>query len=286
VVALAALADHPIGGTALARLGQRVENDIVGVRSGIMDQLAIALGVAGHGLLIDCRTLRTEPVPIPPEIRILVLDSAVPRALAGSAYNQRRSECEAALGTLQTVDPNLHALRDVTADLLHTEGWRLTDVQRRRARHVVTANQRVLDFAAALRRGDTHRCGQLLTESHHSLRADYQVSGPELDTLVDIATHTPGVLGSPGSPAQASADAPSPSPSQNTPNTRPSPSPNATDKPPDAPEPASPASPATEPTSAEPPQPQQHQPATPPLQHHPSLGISVACRDIRSLATC
>jgi galactokinase len=194
-VALSALTDHPIDGTALARLGQRVENDIVGVRSGIMDQLAIALGVAGHGLLIDCRTLQTEPVPIPPGVRILVLDSAVPRTLAGSAYNQRRNECEAALATLQTVGPNLRALRDVTVDLLDTEGWRLTDVQRRRARHVVTENQRVLDFAAALRRGDTHRCGQLLTQSHRSLRDDYQVSGPELDTLVDIAAHTPGVLG-------------------------------------------------------------------------------------------
>jgi galactokinase len=194
-VTFTALADHPIDGPGLARLGQRVENDIVGVRSGIMDQLAIALGVAGHALLIDCRTLQTEPVPIPPGVRILVLDSAVPRTLAGSAYNQRRGECEAALTMLQIVDPTLHALRDVTLDLLSKEGSRLTDTQLRRARHVVTENQRVLDAAAALRRGDADQCGQLLTQSHHSLRDDYQVSGPELDTLVDIATSTPGVLG-------------------------------------------------------------------------------------------
>jgi galactokinase len=194
-VAFATLADHPIDGATLARLGQRVENDIVGVRSGIMDQLAIALGVAGHALLIDCRSLQTEPVPIPPRVRILVLDSAVPRTLAGSAYNQRRSECEAALNTLQAVDPNLHALRDVTVDLLGKEGWRLTDIQLRRARHVVTENQRVLDAATALRDGDAHRFGQLLTQSHLSLRDDYQVSGRELDTLVDIAANTPGVLG-------------------------------------------------------------------------------------------
>jgi galactokinase len=194
-VALATLADYTIDGTALARLGQRVENEIVGVRSGIMDQLAIALGVAGHALLIDCRSLKTEPVPIPPGVRILVLDSAVPRTLAGSADNQRRSECESALSALQPVEPGLRALRDVTTDLLDREGWRLADPQLRRARHVVTENQRVLDGIAALRRGDVDRFGQLLSESHASLRDDYEVSSPELDTLVDIALKTPGVLG-------------------------------------------------------------------------------------------
>ena len=86
-VALMTLAGWPIEPTALARLGQRVENEIVGVQSGIMDQLAVACGVAGHALLIDCRTFATEPVPLPPEVRMLVLDSAVPRTLAGSAYN-------------------------------------------------------------------------------------------------------------------------------------------------------------------------------------------------------
>jgi galactokinase len=194
-VAFTTLGGLSVDGAALARLGQRVENEIVGLRSGIMDQLAIALGVAGHALLIDCRSLETDPVLIPPGLRILVLDSAVPRTLADSAYNQRRSECEAALNTLQAIDPNLHALRDVTADLLGKAGWRLTDIQLRRARHVVTENQRVLDAAAALRSGDAGQFGQLLTQSHLSLRDDYQVSGQELDTLVDIAANTAGVLG-------------------------------------------------------------------------------------------
>jgi galactokinase len=193
--ALAALAGYKVDDTALARLGQRVENEIVGVRSGIMDQLVIALGVAGHALQIDCRSLEAEPVPIPSGIRILVFDSAVPRTLAGSAYNQRRSECDAALKALQAVDPDLRALRDVTAGLLGTQGWRLTDVQLRRARHVVTENQRVLQAAVALRRGDVGQFGRLLTQSHLSLRDDYQVSGPELDALVDISANTPGVLG-------------------------------------------------------------------------------------------
>ena len=179
----------------LARLGQRVENEVVGVRSGIMDQLAVACGLAGHALLIDCRSLDTEAVAIPDDVRVLVVDSAVPRTLAGSAYNQRRAECESALRCLQAADPDLRALRDVTPELLSAEQHRLDGAQVRRARHVVTENQRVLDSAAALRRGDVADFGRLMLDSHASLRDDYEVSGPELDTLVAIAVQTPGVLG-------------------------------------------------------------------------------------------
>ncbi|HEX9371498.1 MAG TPA: galactokinase family protein, partial [Roseiflexaceae bacterium] len=100
-VALMTLAGCPIDRAALARLGQRVENEIVGVQSGIMDQLAVACGVAGHALLIDCRSFEIAPVPLPASVRVLVLDSAVPRTLAGSAYNQRRAECESALSKLR-----------------------------------------------------------------------------------------------------------------------------------------------------------------------------------------
>ena len=108
------LAGRRLDPVTLARLGHRVENEIVGVRTGIMDQLAVAAGLAGHALLIDCRSLHIEPVPLPDDVRILVLDSAVPRALAGSAYNQRRAECESALAALRAVEPSLRALRDVT----------------------------------------------------------------------------------------------------------------------------------------------------------------------------
>jgi galactokinase len=193
--ALMTLAGCPIDRVALARLGQRVENEIVGVQSGIMDQLAVACGVAGHALLIDCRTFGAEPVPIPPSVRVLVMDSAVPRTLAGSAYNQRRAECEAALAKLRDADPKLRALRDVDPDLLAAEARRLADVELRRARHVVTENRRVLDSVAALREGDVGWFGQLMIASHSSLRDDYEVSGPELDALVAAALATPGVLG-------------------------------------------------------------------------------------------
>jgi galactokinase len=194
-VALLSLAGQPIERTALARLGQRVENEIIGLRSGIMDQLAVAHGVADHALLIDCRTLAVEPVPLPTNARILVLDSAAPRTLAGSAYNQRRAECESALAKLQRVEPGLRALRDVTPEWLAAHQERLEAVELRRARHVVGENRRVLDSAAALRRGDVARSGQLMVASHDSLRDDYEVSGPELDALVATALATPGILG-------------------------------------------------------------------------------------------
>lgn len=194
-VTLAALAGCTVDPNVLARLGQQAENEIVGVRSGIMDQLAAACGEQDHALLIDCRTLKVEPVPIPPDVRILVLESGVSRTLAGSAYNQRRAECESALHKLQTARPDLQALRDVTPELLEVEARRLSPVEVRRVRHVVTENERVLESSAALRRGDVIAFGQFMVASHASLRDDYQVSSPELDELVTIALASPGVFG-------------------------------------------------------------------------------------------
>ncbi|WP_346618510.1 galactokinase [Blastococcus montanus] len=195
LVALLALTGDALAPETLARLGQRVENEVIGVRSGIMDQLAVACGTAGHALLVDCRTLGTRAVPVPAGTKILVLDSAVPRTLAGSAYNQRRAECEAALEALRAVDPGLSALRDVTPELLAAHGHLLDDVLLRRARHVVTENARVLAGTAALEGGDAAAFGELMAGSHASLRDDYEVSVPQLDTLVEIAVGTPGVLG-------------------------------------------------------------------------------------------
>ena len=194
-VALLDIGGYTIDRKALARLCQRVENEIVGVQSGIMDQLAVACGLAGHALLIDCRTLAFEPVPIPPSVRILVLDSAAPRTLAGSAYNVRRAQCESAVAKLQEVAPDLLALRDVTPALLAAEGGQLDPLELQRARHVVSENARVIESVAALRAGDVARFGQLMNASHDSLRDDYEVSGPELEIMVRLARATPGVLG-------------------------------------------------------------------------------------------
>jgi galactokinase len=187
ILALQAVFDRPVDRTALARLGQRVENEVIGLRSGIMDQLAIACGRAGHAVLIDCRSLDADPVPLPDDVRVLVLDTHAPRTLAGSAYNDRRAECESAARALR-----LRALRDATPELV-SEG--LTGVERRRARHVVNENARVLSAVDALRTGDLGAFGALMTDSHASLRDDYEVSSPELEAIVAIALETGGVLG-------------------------------------------------------------------------------------------
>jgi galactokinase len=193
--ALLTLAGRTMSVTELAQLGRRVENEVIGLRSGIMDQLAVAGGVAGHALLIDCRSYAITPVAIPADLRVLVLDSAAPRTLAGSAYNQRRSECESALEKLCGLRPGMTALRDVDAALLEQGRPLLTDVEYRRARHVVSENQRVLDCVAALQAGDAERVGALMNASHDSLRSDYEVSGPELDLLVELARAQAGVYG-------------------------------------------------------------------------------------------
>ena len=165
-----------------------------------MDQLAVALGQAGHALLIDCRSLEVEAVPIPEAVRILVLDTGVPRTLAGTAYNRRRAECEEAVRHLQTLYPEVRALRDVTPEMLleiegEAGGHGEPSPPLRRARHVVTENRRVLESVAALRAGDVAAFGRLMDASHESLRDDYEVSGPELDAMVEIARATPGILG-------------------------------------------------------------------------------------------
>jgi|GEM_PF-67334 len=192
-LALAALAGFSITPRDLALLAQRAEHDFAGVLCGIMDQFAVALGQAGHALLIDCRSQDVELVPLCKTLRILVLDSAVPRTLAGSAYNRRRAECAEAVRQLQAVHPEVQALRDADLAMLAAAG--LEGVVLRRARHVVTENARVLECAAALRRGDLAALEPLLAASHASLRDDYEVSGPELDALVEIASGTPGVYG-------------------------------------------------------------------------------------------
>jgi galactokinase len=172
----------PLG---LARLCQRAEQRATGVPCGIMDQLASASGVTGHALLLDCTTLATSPIPIPDGVDVFAVHSGEPRRLDGSAYAARRREVEAAAAVVGN-------LRDVTADQL--EPIR-SPVLRRRARHVVTENARVLSAATALASGDVETVGALMVESHVSLRDDFEVSTPALDHLVDRLVATDGVLG-------------------------------------------------------------------------------------------
>jgi galactokinase len=191
----------------LALLGQRAENCFVGVACGIMDQMAAALSRAGHALLIDCRSLEHEAVPLPLEdsgsgggagLRLVVADSGVRRALLDSQYNLRRQECQRAAELLAVAITNrpVTALRDVGAGDLARHGDSLPPNLLKRARHVVEEERRVLLSVEALRTGDVEAFGEMLNASHRSLRDDYEVSSPELDLLAELAWAQPGVLGS------------------------------------------------------------------------------------------
>ncbi|MDQ4098379.1 MAG: galactokinase, partial [Actinomycetota bacterium] len=170
---------------ALALACQRAEHLASGVPSGVMDQLASAAGREGHALLIDCRTYEILPVPIPAGVEVIVAHSGQSRTLVGSAYAERRAQCEAAVAVIGP-------LREASLDDLAALG---DEVVRRRARHVISENGRVLAFADALRGGDLEAAGRLMAESHRSLREDFEVSTPALDALVDRLSAVPGVFG-------------------------------------------------------------------------------------------
>lgn len=185
-----------IPGKELALLAQGAENQFVGVQCGIMDQLIAVLGRADHALLIDCRDLSCHAVPLPQSVAVVVCDSHIPRTLAASAYNQRRKECDAAVQLLQQWYPGIRALRDVSEDQFAAHQEALPEPVRSRARHVVSENRRTLQGAEALERGDVVAFGQLMNESHASLRDDYHVSLPDIDLLVETAQRLSGCYGS------------------------------------------------------------------------------------------
>lgn len=175
---------------AIARHARRAENDWVGMNCGIMDQMISAAGEAGSALLIDCRSLATTPVPLPAASVAVVMDSMTRRGLVDSAYNERRSQCEAAARYFSVT-----ALRDVAESDFTQRATQLDDLTRRRARHVISENARTLAAAAAMRRGDASRLGALMNASHDSLRNDFEVSTAALDALVEAARSEPGCFG-------------------------------------------------------------------------------------------
>ena len=184
----------PVGD--LARFGRRAENGYVGVQSGVMDQFASAAGVVDHAILLDCRSLEFRPVPLPlPDVRLVVCHSGSPHRLEASEYNERLAECQRAVAAIATIEPTVRTLRDVDTALLAAARDRMDDVAFRRATHVVEENARVLETETALAAGDLAEVGALFAASHTSLRDLYEVSSPELDALVDIATSVHGVVG-------------------------------------------------------------------------------------------
>jgi galactokinase len=189
-LALASVSGVEVDRVELALAGQEAEHTYVGAKVGIMDQFIAALGRAGHALLIDCRTLETQAIPVDTtETLVVICDTRVKHELSASEYNMRRAECEQGVELIRRAGlANIRALRDVSEADLERYGSALPDVVGRRCRHVVTENARTLDASAALREGRLEEMGRLMLASHESLRHDYEVSCRELDVLVEIAT--------------------------------------------------------------------------------------------------
>ncbi|PDV97692.1 galactokinase [Candidatus Chloroploca asiatica] len=190
------LNDLNLLGEELALLAQGAEQSFVGTQCGIMDQFVVTLGRAGHAMLLDCRDLSYRTIPLPTEARVVVCDSGVRHELVASAYNERREACHEAVRRLRTRLPKLMALRDLTPAQLQEHADLLTGKLLPRVRHVVTEISRTVHAAAAMEQDDLAGFGQLMNASHASLRDDYEVSIPELDTLVELACALPGCYGS------------------------------------------------------------------------------------------
>lgn len=185
--ALGGLAIDP---TELALIGQRAENRFVGCNCGIMDQLISARGEAGHALLIDCRSLATQSVAMPDGIAVVIVNSNVQRGLVGSEYNTRRRQCEEAARFF-----GVKALRDVDLSTYEAKASGLDPIVARRARHIITDSLRAVDLATALPAGDMRRIGQLMADSHASMRDDFEITCPQVDALVEIIKDVIGSAG-------------------------------------------------------------------------------------------
>ena len=193
--ALALLGGREIAPLNLAELCQRAETGFVGLPCGIMDQYVSVFGRKNSALKIDCRSLRNEAISLPDGVEIIAVNTMIKHELAQSAYRARTHECAAAVDAIRRLEPAVTSLRDVTVELFDKAKPLMPQVIARRARHVVTENERVGLFVTASGRTELERMGQLMVESHLSLQHDYEVSCPELDFLVDTAVGIDGVLG-------------------------------------------------------------------------------------------
>jgi len=193
--ALTEISGLEVDAPTLIRCCRKAENDFVGLRCGVMDQFSARLGAPGKATLLDCRSLEHRHIPLDPNTRLVLCNTMVRHQLAGSEYNERRRDCERGVAILSERSVETSSLRDATADDLENARACLPERVFRRCRHVVSENIRVLDAAAALEAGEMERLGRLMGESHRSLRNDYQVSCPELDLMVEIASEIDGVFG-------------------------------------------------------------------------------------------
>lgn len=194
------LAWQTLGGWTLpsmqrALLGQKAENQYVGVNCGIMDQFASACGVENKLLLLDCRSLEWKPIPLPEDVTIVIADTTVRRKLTSGEYNKRRAACEEAVSLLQQDLPDIRSLRDVSVEDFNRLADKLPHAIEKRARHVVEEIGRSNQAEALLEAGNVRDFGRLMNECHVSLRDLYEVSCPELNAMVNIAQSLDGCYG-------------------------------------------------------------------------------------------
>lgn len=192
-----ALGGFRLEGPAAAQLGQRVENQFLGLSTGIMDQFISRCGKADHGLFLDCRSFDYDLIPIAfPSAVFVIANTCCSRGLTKSAYNERVSECRSAVqGMAQQLGATGTHLRDYTLKNLEASRSNMPDISYRRARHVITENQRTEEACAAMQAGDVERLGALMNASGDSLRTDYAVTSPELDAMTEVARALPGCFG-------------------------------------------------------------------------------------------
>jgi galactokinase len=194
-VALLSLLESKMPGPKLARLCQRAENEFVGANCGIMDQFISVNGAADHALLLDCRDLSYQLVPIPHDVALVIANTMVKHSVAGAGYTTRRAEVEEACRILATHRPEIRFLRDATLADLDAWGHEIPPNALKRARHVISENLRTLQAAEALKRNDLATVGKLMHEAHLSYSQDFEGSCVEADTMVDLAQDLPGLIG-------------------------------------------------------------------------------------------
>jgi galactokinase len=193
--ALLALSNITMPALEIIHVCHDAEFEFVGVHCGIMDQFVSCVGKKNHALFLDCQTLQYEHIPVPARCKLVVCDTGVKRHLAASEYNIRRQQCSEGAQQLSYVLPSVKTLRDVSVRQFEEHKGRLGDVIRKRCRHVIYENERVLNSIAALRKNDLSDFGKLMYQSHMSLKNDYEVSCTELDAVVDICAEVEGVYG-------------------------------------------------------------------------------------------
>lgn len=193
-VAFQAASHFQLDPVQLALIGQKAENQFVGVNCGILDQYSSAMGQAGSAILLDCRALTSQVVPIAAGIQVVICDTQAKRNLLGSEYGERRAQCEEGASILRQFCPHIHALRDISIEQFNRHQDSLPKVVAKRCRFIIEENQRVIDLTDALSRGDRVKLSKLYTDSYQGARDLYEIGAPSMETMMDAMLAAPGVI--------------------------------------------------------------------------------------------